>query len=163
MKINDFNGEDKWSRDAILERYNRYCRELGIDPSDLSPYETIQGDTKWIYPVMDEVIRCIDLGDAACKLIGIEFIEEDQGFSFGRILKANTARAIRRQNLSEEDKNRIRKRVIHMLVEGNIPREYREYARLLKKVGLADYRETVEKCAKTENPYVLKFAKYLLD
>lgn len=160
--VRDYNGEGIWSRAAILQRYNHYCEQLGIEKSDLSPDEFEQGEIKWIYPVMDKVIKCIDQGDAACKLVGIEFIEEDQKFPFGKTLKSNTARDLRRATLSEHDKERIRKRVVHMLVEGHVPHEYREYARLLRKIGIAEYRETIQSCAGTESPYVLKFVRYLL-
>jgi hypothetical protein len=40
-------------------------------------------------------------GDLACAEIGIGLIEEDGGFASRRILKANTARGLRRCPLSE--------------------------------------------------------------
>lgn len=160
--IIDYNGEDKWSRDAILERYDLYCEQLGIKKTDLSPDEYEQGETKWVYPVMDKVIKCIDQGDTACKLIGIELLEEDRRFPFGKLLKSNTARALRRADLSDQDKKRIRRRIVQMLVDGQVPHEYKEYAKLLKKVGIGEYKETIERHIGTENPYVLRYVKYLL-
>ena len=61
--------------------------------------------------------------------IGIEFIEQDQKFSFGKILKSNTARALRRTKLEEEDKKRIRQRLVSMLLTGNVPHEYKQYGK----------------------------------
>lgn len=40
---------------------------------------------------MHEVIEAIGAGDLACIRIGIEFMEEDVKFPFGKILKSNTA------------------------------------------------------------------------
>ena len=37
---------------------------------------------------------------AACRRIGIEFIEEDRKFTFGKILKSNVARALQRSALT---------------------------------------------------------------
>ncbi len=97
VKIRNYNGEGKWSTDDIIRRYSQYCRELKVQsPIDLSPTETVEGEMKWIYPVMYKVIAGIEQGDAACRRIGAEFIEEDRKFTFGKILKSNTARALRR-------------------------------------------------------------------
>ena len=93
----------------------------------------------------------------------IEFIEQDQKFSFGKILKSNTARALRRTKLEEEDKKRIRQRLVSMLLTGNIPHEYKQYVKLLKKVGLENYRENLEESINRSNQYVMKYFNYLID
>src|SRR5687767_8704633 len=107
MEVIDYNGEGQWSRAEILMRYERYARAMKVSPRDLSPHEHSERSRHWIYPVMDEVIKGIDAGDPACVQIGIEFIEEDAGFPFGRTLKANTARSLRRTTMSEAQKHRI--------------------------------------------------------
>lgn len=131
----DFNGVGRWSRDEILRRYAAYAKELAIEPRDLSPHESTEKGRRWIYPVMSRVIEGIAAGDPACIRLGIEFIEEDAKFPFGKILKANTARALRRTSLTEDQKDRIRRRVFAMLRAGIIPHEYREYAKLVRKIG----------------------------
>jgi len=137
MQIIDYNGVGRWSRDEILGRYAAYAREIGIEPRDLSPDESTDTNKgrRWIYPVMNRVIDGIAGGDPACIRLGIEFIEEDARFTFGKILKANTARALRRTSLSEDQKERIRQRVFAMLQTGIILHEYREYAKLVRKIG----------------------------
>lgn len=131
----DYNGVGRWSRDEILGRYAAYAKEMGIEPRDLSPHEHTEKGRRWIYPAMERVIDGIAAGDPACIRLGIEFIEEDAKFPFGKILKANTARALRRTSLSEDQKERIRRRVFAMLRAGIIPHEYREYAKLVRKIG----------------------------
>src|SRR5262245_24033396 len=59
----DYNGEGAWSRSEILARYARYAKELGIVPRDLSPMEFAKGNRRWVYPVMDKVIKGIEAGD----------------------------------------------------------------------------------------------------
>ena len=114
-------------------------------------------------PSHGKVIAGIELGDAACKRIGIEFIEEDRKFTFGKILKSNTARALRRSELTTEEQERIRRRLVAMLIEGNVPHEYKQYAKLLKKIGIGDYWNEVENRITWSNEYVMKYYNYLKD
>ncbi len=164
MKVRDYNGEGKWSKDEIIRRYTQYCRELTVlNPIDLSPEEHVKGEVKWIYPVMYKIIAGIEQGDAACKRIGIEFIEEDRKFTFGKILKSNTSRALRRSELTTEEKERVRRRLVRMLIEGNVPHEYKQYAKLLKKIGVGDYWNEIESSINRSNEYVMKYYEYLKD
>jgi len=140
MEIIDYNGEGRWSLQGIKERYAAYARQSKVSPPlDLKPNEHEERNRRWIYPVMFQVIEGIEKGDKACIAIGVEFIEEDERFSFGRIIKSNTARALRRAELTSEQAERIRSRVVQMLIAEHVPREYREYAKLLRKVGLGDW------------------------
>lgn len=157
MNLIDYNGEGRWSRDEILSRYARYAIEMGIAPRDLSPAEHSERGRHWVYPVMEKVIEGIEAGDAACIRLGIEFIEEDAKFPFGKILKSNTARALRRAPLSDEQKQRIRHRVFGLLRAGHVPHEFREYAKLVRKIGF-DLGDVPEVAA--SNPYALRFRSY---
>ena len=162
LEIRDYNGEGEWSGQAIVERYFRYCVELKIsDPLDLSPLEIRQKNVVWIYPVIEKVINGIENGDAACRRIGVEFIEQDRKFRFGKILKSNAARALRRSELTADEQDRIRRRVVAMLIAGHIPREYRQYAKLLKKVGVGDALDNIEQKLDLSNQYVARFYEYL--
>jgi hypothetical protein len=157
MEVIDYNGEGRWTREAILSRYAAYARQFHIEPRDISPAEHSEPGRRWVYPVMNKVIEGIEADDAACVRIGIEFIEEDAKFPFGKILKSNTARALRRASLSEEQKQRVRRRVFGMLRAGHVPHEYREYARLVRKIGF-DASEIPE--VDTESEYVMRFRFY---
>jgi hypothetical protein len=109
MEVIDYNGTDFWSVDEVRARYTKYaCRFQITEPRKLSPVVHSNGDKQWIYSVMDAVIEGIEHGDLACAELGIEFIEEDRLFAFGRILKSNTARALRRASLTDAQKERIR-------------------------------------------------------
>jgi hypothetical protein len=122
----------------------------------------VNGGTRWVYSVMEQVIDGIAAGDPACIELGVEFIEEDQKFPFGKILKSNTARALRRADLAAEHTFRIRKRVIGMLVAGHLPHEFREYAKLLRRIGVgaADWAAIRDRLDHS-NPYVMRFYEYL--
>ena len=112
---------------------------------------------------MDKVIVGIEQGDAACRRIGIEFIEEDRKFTFGKILKSNTARALRRNQLTPEEQNRIRRRLVDMLLQGNVPHEYKQYAKLLKRIGVGPYWDEIESRIDQSNQYVMRYYRYLKD
>lgn len=136
----DYNGPSPWSAEDVIRRYREYAKDFGISPlREIKPEIHEQCDRRWIYPVMNSIIDGIEDGDLACAQIGIEFIEEDQSFAFGAILKSNTARALRRfPALTDAQISRIRKRVVEMLRTGRVPREYRQYSRLLRRIGLGD-------------------------
>ncbi|HEY1288734.1 MAG TPA: hypothetical protein VGF58_10455 [Burkholderiales bacterium] len=162
MQVRDYNGKGKWAWEAIRSRYLDYAARLGLDsPLDLRPKEVIRGETRWIYPLMEEVIQGIKGGDAACAAIGIEFMEEDGKFVFGASLKSRTARALRQATLSETQAVRIRRRVTSMLVAGNVPREFRDYVRLLRKVGFEDFWPRIESEVPRDNKYVMRYFAYL--
>jgi hypothetical protein len=157
MEIIDYNSEGRWTREAILSRYEAYADELRIAPRDIAPAEHSGGGRRWVYPVMTKVVEGIAAGDVACVRIGIEFIEEDSKFPFGKILKSNTARALRRASLSEEQKQRVRRRIFGMLRAGHVPHEYREYARLVRKIGF-DASEIPQ--VDTANRFAMRFRSY---
>jgi hypothetical protein len=155
--VRDYNGTAEWSWQSIQERYKTLCEKLNIPPRILEPYQHSEGNVLWIYPVMNQVIEGIVAGEAACTQLGVEFIEQDRSFPFGYLLKYNTARALRRTPLTEEQKRRIRKRVCSMFLTGYWPRELREYVRLLKSVGFEEYREQLIEGLSRENPYAARW------
>jgi len=162
VEVRDYNGVGAWSRDAVLERYRTYSRDLGsFEPADLRPHEHAEGDVKWIYPVMDSVIPLIERGDPAVVALGVELVEEDQLMPFGRILKAKTARALRGTTLSPDQVERIRRRVVGLLVAGTFRREFHQYAKLLRHIGLGNWWPEVERRVDRENPYAMRYFEYL--
>ncbi len=157
MDVIDYNGTGRWTRAAILERYGQRVTELGSVWRGLSPVEHVHGHRTWVYPVMYRVIDGVEAGDPACICIGVEFIEEDLKFPFGKILKSNTARALRRAVLTDDQKRRIRRRVFGLLRAGHVPREFREYAKLVRRIGF-DVAEVP--AGAPENRYVRRYCEY---
>jgi hypothetical protein len=157
MDVIDYNGVGRWSRSAIQQRYTQYAAEAGSPTRDLSPLEHSERGRHWVYPVMHRVIAGVEAGDPACIRIGLEFIEEDAKFPFGKVLKANTARALRRASLTESQKQRVRRRVFSLLRAGHVPHEFREYAKLVRSVGFAAGEVPA---SPSSNPYVERFRSY---
>lgn len=161
MKIIDYNGTGRWSLQAIQERYAAYARELNVPaPLGLTPDIHEECGVRRIYPVIEQVIEGIEQDDQACIEIGVEFIEEDELFPFGKILKSNTARALRRTALNATQNERIRTRAVQMLIAEHVPGEYREYAKLVRKIGLGDWWPFIEEYANRTNPHVMRYYNY---
>lgn len=162
MKVIDFNSIGFWSVEEILKRYSEYVRLFGItQPRELTPSTHSTNDTKWIYPLMDRVVEGIEAGDLGCAELGIEFIQTGDSFSFGKITKSNVARALRRTTLTEAQKERIRRRVIEMLEAGYLPREFRQYAKLARKLGLREYLPRIKQLAAlNSDAWVQRYCAY---
>ncbi len=161
MTTIDYNKTGFWSVEEVRNRYAAYVKKYDIAaPNDLTPTTHTQNNKQWIYPVMDRVIEGIEQGDLACAEIGVEFIEENASFPFGMTLKYNTARALRRSALTDSQKERIRKRVVEMLRVGYLPREYRQYAKLARKIGLGTALTDLKQELPMDNPWVQQYYNY---
>ena len=138
-----------------------YCGRLGVaEPRRIEPRIYSGPEATWIYPVMDSVIDGVKEGDLACAALAIDFIEEDGRFPFGRTLKSNAARALKRVELPQSLKVRIRRRVASMLAAGNTPREFNEYARLLRRIGFEDVWPRMEASPPSGNKYAMRYFSY---
>jgi len=159
----DYNGPGRWSAEEIVRRYQAYAKRFHVSPvRNIEPDISRKGDQRWVYPVMYQIIDGIKDGDPACVQIGIEFIGEDQGFPFGAILKSNTARALRQfPGLTSGQMATIRARVVGMLLTGIVPREYREYSKLLRKIGIGDHWPRIVS-ATPRNHYAARAQAYFM-
>jgi hypothetical protein len=161
METRDYNGPDEWSLEGVRRRYRMIAKELGVPvASELTPLEHQEGDVRWVYPVMDAVIKGIEGGDAACIELGVAFIESGHRQPFGRILHSNTARALRRTALTPSQSDRLRTRILAMLVAGQVPHEFKQYAKLVRHVGLGTSWERAKTQIDQANPYVLRYVRY---
>jgi hypothetical protein len=157
----DYNGVGNWSAETIRERYERFAAALGTKPSQLISRCHSESGRTWVYPLMEQIIILIDEGDKAAIEIGIEFIQEDDHFVFGRILKSNTARTLRRASLTTMQQARIRKRLVDMMVHGQVPHEWHEYKRLLRHIGVGSLWSVLASGVDRQNPYVMRYFNYL--
>jgi len=109
---------------------------------------------------MEGVISGIERGDLACIELGVEFVESGHQQPFGRILHSNAARALRRATLSSAQVDRLRRRILAMLVAGQVPHEFKQYAKLLRRLGLGEAWEQAKTQIDRSNPYVMRYARY---
>lgn len=138
----NYNGDGEWSVDAVIRRYEAYCAQFGVPMQRmLRPVINGEGTERRVWPIMAAVNDGIRQDDPACTEIGIDFICESQGFPFGMTLKSHTARALRKATLTPRQLDRIRARLVEMLVSAYLPQEYRFYVRLFRRTGLGKYKE----------------------
>ncbi len=161
MEIRDYNGTGDWTVEAVTQRYEAHRKRHGLAIlRDLRPHEHSEGDVRWVYPIMDAVVDGIKAGDPACVDLGVEFIENAQKQPFGRILHAKVARSLRQTELTAEHVIRLRVRILAMLVAGQVPHEYRDYAKLLRRIGLGDGWTDARSRVDETNPYVMRYVDY---
>ena len=160
MEIRDYNGPGEWSAQAVHQRYLAYCERHGRDPRVVAPQVHVEGDVRWVYPIMFSVVDGIQAGDPACVDLGVEFIESGHSQAFGRTLHATVARVLRQSSLNPEHVTRLRARILGMLVAGQVPREYREYAKLLRRIGLGEAWAAARQSVDRGNPYVMRYVNY---
>jgi len=159
--LHDFNGTLRWSVASVQSRYLNHCQQLGIkEPEVPRPRTHTEGKECWVYPIMDSVIAGIKKGDKACIELGVEFLDRRRAFPFGKILKSNTALELRRAELSPQQIARLRDRIVKLL-DGNVPREFQQYARLLRRIGLGNLWPIIEQEVKRDYPYVMRYYGYL--
>lgn len=161
MEIRDYNGSGDWSADAVRERYRLHCSRLGqTETLSLTPLVHVEGDVRWVYPVMDAVVDGMKTGDRACVELGVEFVESSHKQPFGRLLHAKVARVLKRAQLDPDQVTRLRRRILQMLTDGQVPHEYGAYARLLRRIGLGPSWSEQRRLVDEENEYVMRFVRY---
>jgi hypothetical protein len=160
--MNDYNGPDEWSVEGVQRRYAEAARCTGQSQlRDLTPREHSVPGQRWIYPVIEAVIAGAKQGDAASIEVATQFVESGHRQAFGRILHANAARALRQAQLTSGQKARLRKRILGMLVAGDVPHEFHAYVRLLRKIGLDESWPEVRARVDESNRYVMRHVRYL--
>lgn len=160
MEVRDYNGVGDWSLVGIQKRYRDLAKRLRQPAVDLKPREHVKGGVRWIYPLMEEVVLGIKEGDQACVELGVQFIESGPPQPFGKSLHSNTARALRRAALKPEQVVRLRVRILGMLTDSEVPREYSDYAKLVRRIGLGDEWPRVREAVDETNPHVMEHVRY---
>ena len=162
-KIRDYNGQGRWSRESILRRFESYSKTFGTTVDKLESRSHEEGLGKRIYPLIEAVIDGIEKQDPACIELGIELIEDNDPMPFGKILKSNAARGLRRSadKLTEDQRRRIRKRVGDMLITQYMPREFVQYVKLARTINFKEEISRVKSEADLDNRWVAHYLERL--
>ena len=160
-QLHDYNGPGSWGHVEVKERYRELCRVLGAEAAGLTARESETGNIRRIYPIMESVIDLARRGDRAAIELCVQFIESTHRQAFGRVLHANAARALRKSALSAEQQHRLRSRILDMLRTAWVPREFHDYARLLRKLGYSEQWQATRAAVDEANPYVMRWVRQL--
>lgn len=86
---------------------------------------------------MDKVAQAIRQGDRSAVIVGYQIIIHDPHLPFGKIIKSNFARALKRHIdcLTMQEKMCLASKTAELLSLPFCPREVEDYCRLVKKMG----------------------------
>ena len=154
------DNQDIWEFARVQARYRRFCKSYTLEWSELEvhPYDI---EREWTSGILDVLIERMKRGDLAAAEIGLEMVEEDRGLAFGPIIKSNIPRAMAKCVLTEEQKERVRKRVVQMLLRPFLPKEFRQYAWLARRVGMQEWVGALQE-ADRDDAWVAWYVDYLL-
>ncbi len=160
----NYNPEGKWSVESVQAKYWELCLSLGgVSGFEPQPRKhTNHNGTTWIYNVMDSVVDGVQLGDKACVQISIEYIQDNDMRSTTGYIRERMARALRNCELSNKQKSQLADTFIKQLESKRIYKEFREYCRLFKKIGVEPYKKEIEKYTNSNKQYIKRAALRLL-
>tara|TARA_Y100000589_G_scaffold321902_1_gene353995 strand:+ start:1210 stop:1704 length:495 start_codon:yes stop_codon:yes gene_type:complete len=163
MEFN-YNSSGNWSVDSVQERYRNLSLQLGgVAGFYPEPRKyTNQRGASWTYNVMESVVDGVQLGDCACIELSIEYIADSPMGSNTGYIRERMARALRHAELSDKQKARLAFIFINMLKTGKLYKEYREYIRLFKCIGINPYRPELCGLANSNKLYVRRAVEKLL-
>jgi hypothetical protein len=162
MPFEELDDKDIWRLDCVQARYRDLCRRYGLDHSEIVMC-SYSLQRRWTAGILRPLTDRIKKGDLAAAEIGIEMMEEDRGLAFGSIIKSNLPRALAKCPLTELQKERIRRRVVAMLLRKFMPKEFRQYAWLIRRIGLGSWQAHLESEADRSHPWVEWYLHYLTE
>ncbi|MFZ0789149.1 MAG: hypothetical protein WAM94_05950 [Chromatiaceae bacterium] len=163
MEIN-YNHHGKWSVEAVKQRYASLRIMLG-GAEGFAPEPrtyTNKGGITWIYNIMDAVVDGVRLSDKACVELAIDYIDDNLMDSTTGYIRERMARALRHAQLTEHQKKQLASTFLKQLEQPSLHKEFKEYSRLFKTIGIEPYRARIEKCAKSEKHYIRRAVQRLL-
>ena len=164
MLIN-YNHQDKWSIDNVKKRYTRLCQLVQCtERFELIPdtYTTPNGACTWIYNIMSSVVDGIQVGDKACIQLAIDYIEDNIMCSTTGYIRERMARSLRQVELTEYQKDSLAKTFLNQLDKQHLTKEFKEYIRLFKTIGIEPYVKDIEIFTQSNKEYIRRAARKLL-
>ena len=163
MRI-DYNSKDKWSIAAVVSRYSHLRTRLGgVSGFEWTPRTyTNSGGITWVYNIMESVVDGVRLGDQACVEISVEYIADNVMGSGTGYIRERMARSLRHADLSKSQKTRLTNVFLSQLARGDLHKEFKEYIRLFRAIGVGDHRSSIENYSTSKKAYISRAAKRLL-
>ncbi|ESQ16763.1 MAG TPA: hypothetical protein DDY14_17360 [Chromatiaceae bacterium] len=159
----DYNPAGRWSADSVRTRYLNLRQQLGgVQGFELQPRTHTQRGRTWIYSIMDSVAEGIRLGDPACIELAVAYIEADVMISGSGYTRERLARGLCHVPLTQMQKRRLAETFLRQLRQGTLRKEFKEYIRLFKTIGITEDREQIKACAGSHKAYIQRAARRLL-
>jgi len=164
MQIN-YNHQGKWSINNVIKKYKSLCELVKcIDGFELIPdtFTTPNGEITWTYNIMNSVVEGIILGDKACIQLAVDYIEDNIMSPTTGYLRERMARSLRHVDLTPYQKESLAKTFLNQLSTQSINKEFKEYIRLFKTIGINPYKKDIEIYTQSDKEYIRRAAEKLL-
>jgi len=110
---------------------------------------------------LERGLALLTAGDATVIESAVTFLEVDPLFHRSGYIKADLLRHLKRAQLSEDQKSRLRK-VVMARVQGPDSREFRHYARIAPVIADASLRNALQVSQDSTDPVEARHAKWIL-
>jgi len=162
-KTFNFNPTGKWSLESVQSEYRELARRFAVaDGFELAPRTYSNSHGTWIYNIMDSVADGVRLGDGPSLELAIRYIEDDSLDLWSGYIRARMARDLRHVSLSDAQQARLARNFIDRLFYRRVRQEFREYIRLFRVIGVAPYRQELERLRSTHEAYIRRAVERLL-
>ncbi|VAW71131.1 hypothetical protein MNBD_GAMMA10-1649 [hydrothermal vent metagenome] len=163
-KTINYNPEGKWSVKNVQKRYNDLAKRYKIK-NQVTPMpctHTNKDGFTWVYNIMDSIAKNLEINDKAYTQLAIEYIADNVMGSTTGYIRETLARKLRRVDLSENQKLMLINIFLVQLKSGKILKEYKEYIRLFKLIGVKPYTVEIEACLNSKKNYIKRAAIRLM-
>lgn len=118
--------------------------------------------TVWVGDVFDVLKSAVASGDTRAISLACELIEKDPKLPFGKLVKSNLARALRKQNnkLTESERHQVLGATGRLLNMEYAPRELEDYCKLVKKFPQTEIANLLQTIT-PQNPKSERLMTYL--
>jgi hypothetical protein len=110
------------------------------------PASPIQHEALWVGAVFENLRCVVAEGDPGAICMAVNLIVKDpMWLPFGKLIKSDLARALRKQAGQIEPAQRLRiiSLTIRLLKSEHMPREIEDYAKLIKKFPRSEYADSL--------------------
>jgi hypothetical protein len=126
------------------------------------PEEAHENPAVWLSQTFGQVLKAIVAGDTAAVSLACDLIEKDPMLPFGKLIKSDLARALKKQVelLVASERAQVLGATVKLLNQEYAPRELEDYCKLAKKLPGPEYLAALSRAA-PRNPKAERLLAYL--
>ncbi|RCU51623.1 hypothetical protein DU002_03900 [Corallincola holothuriorum] len=131
----------EWRREYVIQRYEqlakslRVCQPISFDGVSKTSPSVSSKHALWA------ISHAVAKGDEAAIKIAKQFVLADVYFHYSGFIRATMARRLKSANLSLHDREELREGLYKLFYSGQFGPEYKEFCRLLRRIGLGHMKE----------------------
>lgn len=134
----------EWTFREIRHKYQRLASTYRVE-TQLSLEHSCESELAKVKCALQDISRGIKTQDSAAIEVAIEFVLSDVFFHYSGHIRATMARRLKSAGLSEAANERLRRGLLKLFSSGTFGPEHKEFARLLRNIGLSSMEEEYKK------------------